>query len=727
MKITAKKIIAKRPTRDEKGQALILTLIFLLIGMLILTPLVNLMGTGVTGGRVYEQKIDEIYAADAGVEDALWYIRYDQVEDLLGVGYDDYDYSSAYPYPYDLDVNDKDVGVTIQNIWIPKDLDMPSPSVARQIIEDEKLLIVGYPSSTESTYEIKIVYYWETTQERDALKAETIGIWLSPGFEYDGDCSLDGYYSDEDVSLYKGGYAVVWDFASVPLKNFPDRDNGPPMVITFTFKYTGPEGQLPELVSSWIDTSGVTGITYTWDDSIRLYKIVSEAGGVQIEAYGAKTKFRKLKSTISSDYTTAGNNLLESTGSSSHCSPWPDSYYRERLYEERDSTILRLGIEEIPESGIVPSGYIPEESIIENVYLYWTGWIDYHYYEEVEEEVCGWVYKGWPQGWVYECHWENGWEWNEIPELKYPNSPTEANLTTLVEQSAKVNQINLGVDSDTHTITADKWQVAETTDCFDSPDSWAYSCFTDVTDLEISGGMTVREYIEEAMKSDGSGAVTFDAGNAVVEPRPGYDTYYFELYNSGQYTGYPLATPAHKHPDENCYQYRYNYTYCGWSLIIFYRSPALKQRQLYLFDDFIMATTAAHPPTEVPFPISGFLAPPVLSESDKSHLTYFVGEGDPHFVDSYIDVNDVYLSDPPDNPQNNVFNSYSNAIPNQDSDGIDQDTFELPEDCILPYDTSAKVTLTTTQEIYFLVYLVLSFRSDLTTGGIITNYSVKVT
>jgi hypothetical protein len=729
MKITAKRLI-----KDEKGQALLITLLFLVIGSLLITPTLNLMGTGIKSGRVYEQKIDELYAADAGVEDALWNIRYDFVEDLLGAGYDEYDYSTAYDYPYDLDVNGKDVDITIQNVWIPKDIPEsppPAAATARQIIEDEKLIIIGYPSSEESTYEIKIVYYWESGQDDD-LKVETIGIWLSPGFEYvDESCDLD--YSQETISLYKGGYAVVWDFASQPtLKSFPVGDNGPPMVKTFDFEYTGPEGQLPELVSSWIDTTGVTGISYSWDDSIRLYKIVSEAGGVQIEAYGAKTKFRKLKSTISSDYATAGNTLMESTGPSFGCWPFPDSYYRDRLYAEEDSTILRLGIEEIPESGIVPAGYIPEEAIIEDVYLYWTGWRDYHYYEGTEKEVCGWVWKGWPQGWVWECHWEEGWEWDEIPDLKYPNSPTEENLTTLVEESAKVNIAKLDVDNYAQTITADKWQVVETEDCFDAPDSWAYSCFTDVTDLLVSGDLTVREYIEEAMKSDGSGTVTFTMGHAdevrnVQRPNPGSATYYFDLYDTGEKTGYPLATPAHQHPDETCYTGRYNYTYSGWSLIIFYRSPALKQRQLYLFDDFIMATTSGGPGgTEVPFTISGFLAPPVLTDEDKSHLTYFVGEGDAHFVDSYIDVNDVYLSDPPDNPQNNVFNSYSNAIPEQDSDGIDFDIFELPTGCILPYDTSAEVTLTTTQEIYFLVYIVLSFRSDLTTGGIITNYSVKV-
>ena len=721
------KITARRPIRDEKGQALILTLIFLLIGMIILTPLVNFMGTGISSGRVYEQKIDEIYAADAGVEDALWYIRYDQVEDLLGVGYDEYDYSSAYPYPYDLDVNDKDVGVTIQNIWIPKDLDMPSASVARQIIEDEKLLIVGYPSSTESTYEIKIVYDWEPGQDDD-LDVETIGLWLSPGFEYDGDCSLDGepFYTDPVVSLYKGGYAVVWDFASVPLEDFPNVITGPPMVVTFTFEYTGPEGQIPELVSSWVDTTGVTpDITYSWDDSIRLYKIVSEAGGVQIEAYGAKTKFRKLKSTISSDYTVAGNRLSQATATSGN-----DRYYRNKLYAESDSTTQRIGLELIPESGIVPPGYIPEEAIIEDVYLYWSGWIDYHYIVEEPEEVCQWVFR-WPGGWQLECHWEEGWQWNEIPDLKYPSSPTEANLTTLVEESAKVNIAKLDVDDYAQTITADKWQIVNTSDCSGAPDSWVYSCFADITDLEVSGGMTVQEYIQETMKSDGSGDVTFTLGHADEVrnlPRPGYDEYYFDLDGDGQ-TGYPLATPAHERPGES-YQTRYQWSYAGWSLIIFYRSPALKQSQLYLFDDLRYRSYLGGG-DDPGFTISGFLAPPVITEEDKSHLTYFVGEGDWFYAGSSIKVNDSWLSDPPGNPEDNVFNCYSNALPPltlpRNTDGVDVDTFEMPEGCILPYDTSATITLKTTTEIYNLVYIILSFRSELTTGGIITNYSVKVT
>src|SRR3989304_1101863 len=274
------------------------------------------MGTGVSSGRVYEQKNAEIYAADAGVEDAMWHIRYDSVDDLLGVPpYNEYDYSTLYPYPYNLSVNGKNVTVTIQNVWVPKDIAVPSAGDAFKIIDDEQLMIIGYPSSDPSTYTIKIVYYW---QGSSALNVKTLGIWLASGFEYteySGSCSLQTSpsYLAPDISLYKGGCAVVWNFASPPLlSSLGTGTSGNPLVRTFTFKYTGPEGQIPELVASWIDTTVIPGKTYTysWDDSIRLYKIVSQAGDVQIDAYGAKTKFRRLKSAISGNYFATGTSLI---------------------------------------------------------------------------------------------------------------------------------------------------------------------------------------------------------------------------------------------------------------------------------------------------------------------------------------------------------------------------------------------------------------------------------
>ena len=71
------KSIVKKAIRDEKGAALALTLVLLLVGGLIIAPLLGFIGTGTIAGGVHEKRMDELYAADAGVEDAIWKIQKD--------------------------------------------------------------------------------------------------------------------------------------------------------------------------------------------------------------------------------------------------------------------------------------------------------------------------------------------------------------------------------------------------------------------------------------------------------------------------------------------------------------------------------------------------------------------------------------------------------------------------------------------------------------------------
>jgi hypothetical protein len=74
------KTVVKRAIRDEKGAALALALVLLVVGGLILTPLLGLMSTGLMAGQVYERHTDRLYAADAGVEDAIWRIQTNNLE-----------------------------------------------------------------------------------------------------------------------------------------------------------------------------------------------------------------------------------------------------------------------------------------------------------------------------------------------------------------------------------------------------------------------------------------------------------------------------------------------------------------------------------------------------------------------------------------------------------------------------------------------------------------------
>jgi len=95
------KSIVKKLVKDEKGAALALALILLLIGGLISAALLNHMGSGILAGEVHERRTAELYAADAGVEDAIWKITHN--------------YSISYPYHYPdpLIMNGKSVDIVI--------------------------------------------------------------------------------------------------------------------------------------------------------------------------------------------------------------------------------------------------------------------------------------------------------------------------------------------------------------------------------------------------------------------------------------------------------------------------------------------------------------------------------------------------------------------------------------------------------------------------------------
>jgi len=809
------KIAVRRLIGEEKGQALVLVLILLLVGGLVIAPLLDFMGTGLKVGKeVYENKMYETYAADAGVEDGLWQIRYDG---LVGfAGYDEYgyyDYNTDYQWSYLLDenVNDYSVNVTIMNVWMPKDIPAPDADTAQEIIEEGKLIIAGGPSVTEeSTYEIKISY--ARGCPADPLpNVNTIGIWLPPGFEYvEGSSDLEKdtgepYHCVPDIDPYKGGYAVVWTFASVPLEDFPGgnpEDN--PMVITFTFEYEGPEEQSPDNAVSWIDTTGVGGIDYTWDADVKVYKILSVAGDCTVEAYAAKRELRKLGSGISGDYHAIGSTLMTPTG---------DEKYRDRLYKESSATIAE--------------GDIPSNAIIEKAWLYWSGWIEgasgsgsviwAEDCNDFEEPVMDWTagsvwdydngrFRGTAYnkadpgryltmassielsayvGQTVEVSWqqdedgslENGdrlyyafskdggitwsadyeafrndnpespfttdpipdeyltdefkmrfyldgfnewdcyrWVWiwciDEGPEYCYIDNITISLEQPLVED-AKVNRVMFGTTGKMVEIAADPddCQVEPTPDS-GAPESWSYSCFYDVTNLELEEDSSVKAIIEEEMHSGGSGSLTFTLGHVLEGSE-------YSLYGGGK-TDYPLATPASSTAS------RYQWTYAGWSLLIIYSSPETQGHQLYLFDTFRYVGQGGDP-AQVPFSISGFLAP---EDTTGSHLTYFVGEGDDHWTGDSIEINgyelprpgDPYEPSPGFNPQNNVFNSYSNSLDDTYLSGVDIDTFDMSE-CIEPDDTSADVVLITVRgeghvaEIYNLVYIILSFRSDVTSGG----------
>jgi len=95
--------------RNEKGQALVAVLGFLVIGGLTIAPLLAYMSTGLGAGQVYEEDMVEFYAADAGVELALWNLMSGELDVPQGG-------QSALPQ---FTMNKKTVEVTINDVGAP--------------------------------------------------------------------------------------------------------------------------------------------------------------------------------------------------------------------------------------------------------------------------------------------------------------------------------------------------------------------------------------------------------------------------------------------------------------------------------------------------------------------------------------------------------------------------------------------------------------------------------
>jgi Flp pilus assembly pilin Flp len=105
----------RRMLKDEKGAAMAVALILMLVSGLIAAPLLSHMGTGLVTGEVYEGRTAELYAADAGVDDASWKILHAREAGLPGCGNS---WNYTYPGPEDpaFEVNGRNVEVTIQHL-----------------------------------------------------------------------------------------------------------------------------------------------------------------------------------------------------------------------------------------------------------------------------------------------------------------------------------------------------------------------------------------------------------------------------------------------------------------------------------------------------------------------------------------------------------------------------------------------------------------------------------
>ena len=275
----------------QRGYVYILVLVFMVIGAFMIPPLLNFMGTGIFSNPIFEQKTDEIYACDAGIDDAIWQIKYENIYTMFPA-YDEYDYANVWSYSLGENMNDESVSVDIQNRWIPKDISPLTPSEMRNIIggtdpDVGSRIRVNGSATAFSEYRIRIDIIPEDPWD---LRVESIGIWIPSGFSYvEGSSNLEDpmapYYSDPVVSAYGGGEIIVWSFGLLPFDQLPPAGSQETAIVEF--EYTSETAR--EMVTvSWVDTQNLGDgeqIPFSWDDDTKVFGITSSStGGTTVES-----------------------------------------------------------------------------------------------------------------------------------------------------------------------------------------------------------------------------------------------------------------------------------------------------------------------------------------------------------------------------------------------------------------------------------------------------------
>jgi hypothetical protein len=69
--------------KSEKGQALPLVLVAIMLGALVIPPFLGHAGTSLIGSRHYAEAVYAQYAADSGAEHAVWGLAYGDLADSI--------------------------------------------------------------------------------------------------------------------------------------------------------------------------------------------------------------------------------------------------------------------------------------------------------------------------------------------------------------------------------------------------------------------------------------------------------------------------------------------------------------------------------------------------------------------------------------------------------------------------------------------------------------------
>ncbi len=217
----------QRIVRGEKGQALPIVLILLVLGGLLIAPCLSYAATSLNAGQVVEEKVRGVFAADAGMEDALWCLK-----------------NSISP-PEQLPENVNQMQVAIQTeergsyaLYYGELLEVSGKHYDYLAVDGEMVWNEG-----AAAYKYTITVTWQPESGKPTIKLEEVGVRLPLGYSYKPGSAAsfaDNLSTNEPIDTLDGAGAHMlgWEFGSPR----PEVSEGDP-IATQTFYVTGEGGQ----------------------------------------------------------------------------------------------------------------------------------------------------------------------------------------------------------------------------------------------------------------------------------------------------------------------------------------------------------------------------------------------------------------------------------------------------------------------------------------------------
>jgi len=87
--------------KEERGFILPMVFILLLVAAILMPQITGMVGVGIVSGNMYDEKAQELYAADAGATDALWLLAQHTQEEMIALIHE-MDDEDGLRYIYDL-------------------------------------------------------------------------------------------------------------------------------------------------------------------------------------------------------------------------------------------------------------------------------------------------------------------------------------------------------------------------------------------------------------------------------------------------------------------------------------------------------------------------------------------------------------------------------------------------------------------------------------------------